>query len=64
MGMIDTNQHTRLDSCFDMRCHGAHPGDAPITLYNLMSFFSDIEQIVFMNEKFALPTPPITAMVN
>lgn len=58
MGMIDTNQHTRLGSCFDMRCHGAHPGDAPITPYNLMSFFSDLDQIVFMNPAFKLPEQP------
>ena len=58
MGMIDTNQHTRLSSCFDMRCHGAHPGQAPITQFNLMSFFSDLDQIIFMNEKFKLPTLP------
>lgn len=57
MGMIDTNQHTRLGSCFDMRCHGAHPGDAPITPYNLMSFFSDLDQIVFMNPAFKLSEP-------
>lgn len=55
MGMIDTNEHTRLGSCFDMRCHGAHPGNAPITSYNLMSFFSDLDQIIFMNPKFKLP---------
>lgn len=55
LGMIDTNQHTRLSSCFDMRCHGAHPGNAPITPYNLMSFFSDLDQIVFMNPAFKLP---------
>jgi hypothetical protein len=58
MGMIDTNQHTRLGSCFDMRCHGAHPGEAPITQFNLMSFFSDLDHIVFMNEKFKLAVPP------
>lgn len=58
MGMIDTNQHTRLGSCFDMRCHGAHPGEAPITQFNLMSFFSDLDRIVFMNEKFKLPALP------
>ena len=57
MGMIDTNQHTRLSSCFDMRCHGAHPGEAPITQFNLMSFFSDLDQIIFMNEKFKLSAP-------
>lgn len=54
MGMIDSNQATRLRSCFDMRCHGAHPGDAPITKHNLMSFFSDLEMIIFKNPKFAL----------
>ena len=59
MGMIDTNEHTRLGSCFDMRCHGAHPGNAPITSYNLMSFLSDLEQIVFLNPKFKLVTPTI-----
>jgi hypothetical protein len=37
---------------------------ALITLYNLTSFFSDLEQIMFMNEKFKLPTPPPTAMMN
>lgn len=59
MGMIDTNEHTRLGSCFDMRCHGAHPGNAPITEYNLMSFFSDLDQIIFSNAKFKVPTPAI-----
>lgn len=54
MGFIDSNQHTRLRSCFDMRCQGAHPGDAPISQYNLLSFFSDIEQIILSNPKFNL----------
>lgn len=54
MGLIDSNQHTRLRSCFDMRCQGAHPGDAPITEYNLLSFFSDIDQIVLSNPVFSL----------
>lgn len=57
MGLVDSNQHTRLRSCFDMRCHSAHPGDAPITEYNLLSFFSDIDQIVMSNPKFAITTP-------
>jgi len=61
MGMIDTNEHTRLGSCFDMRCHGAHPGNAPITPYNLMSFFSDLDQIVFMNPKFKLSDAGVAA---
>lgn len=54
MGLIDSNQHTRLRSCFDMRCQSAHPGEAPITLFNLLSFFSDLDQIVFGNQKFKL----------
>ena len=54
LGWIDTNQHTRLRSCFDMRNHCAHPGEAPITEYNLLSFFSDIDVIVLSNEKFKL----------
>lgn len=57
MRMIDTNEHTRLSSCFDMRCHGAHPGNAPITTYNLMSFFSDLDQIIFSNSKFMVSAP-------
>lgn len=52
MGLIDANQHTRLKSCFDMRCHGAHPGEAPITQYNLQSMFSDLDEIIFKNPKF------------
>ena len=56
MELIDSNQHTRLRSCFDMRCQAAHPGEAPATEYNLLSFFSDIDQIVLSNPKFASPT--------
>lgn len=54
MELIDINQHTRLSSCFDMRCHSGHPGEAPITKYNTASFFSDIFEIVIVNEKFAI----------
>jgi hypothetical protein len=54
MGLIDSNQHTRLRSCFDMRCQCAHPGDAPVTKYNLLSYFSDLTEIVFKNEKFKI----------
>jgi hypothetical protein len=54
MGLVDSNQHTRLTSCFEMRCQCAHPGEAPITEFNLMSFFSDINEIVLDNPKFAL----------
>jgi hypothetical protein len=51
MEIIDTNQHTRLHSCFEMRCQSAHPGEAPITEFNLLSFFSDLKEIVFDNPK-------------
>ncbi len=54
MELIDSNQHTRLHACFEMRCHAGHPGEAPTTEYNLLSFFSDIEQIVLSNPRFAL----------
>jgi hypothetical protein len=54
MGLIDSNQHTRLKSCFEMRCQCAHPGEAPITEYNLMSFFSDIQRIVLENSAFTI----------
>jgi hypothetical protein len=57
MGLIDSNQHTRLRSCFDMRCQAAHPGEAPSTEYNLLSFFSDIEQIILSNPRFAPSRP-------
>jgi hypothetical protein len=56
MGLIDSNQHTRLRSCFDIRCHSAHPGEAPITEYNLMSFFSDLQQIVLATPAFEVTT--------
>lgn len=52
MGFIDNNQHTRLRSCFEMRCQCSHPGDAPVTEYNLMSYFSDLNEIIFKNDKF------------
>lgn len=54
MNLIDSNQHTRLSGCFEMRCQCAHPGEAPVTEYNLMSFFSDIQRIVLENSDFRL----------
>jgi hypothetical protein len=53
MQLIDSNQHTRLSSCFDIRNHGGHPGDAPVSEYNLLSFFSDLIAIVLKNPTFA-----------
>lgn len=54
MGMIDTNQRARLHSCFEMRCHSGHPGDAPITKYNVLALFSDIIEVVFTNPQFSI----------
>jgi len=54
MTLIDSNQHTRLRSCFDMRNQSAHPSEAPVTEYNLASLFSDIDQIVLSNAKFRI----------
>lgn len=54
MQLIDSNERTRLASCFDMRCHSGHPGAAPITKYNVISCFSDIVEIVLTNPKFSL----------
>jgi hypothetical protein len=51
MEMIDSNEHTRLSGCFDLRCQCAHPGNAPVTPYNLMSYFSDLKEIVFANQR-------------
>lgn len=54
MQLIDSNERTRLASCFDMRCHSGHPGDAPITKYNVLSCFSDIVEIILANPKFSI----------
>lgn len=54
MELIESNQHTRLRSCFDLRCQCAHPGEAPVTVFNLMSHFSDLNEIIFKNTKFKL----------
>ncbi|MCX6164161.1 MAG: hypothetical protein NTU73_04760, partial [Ignavibacteriae bacterium] len=54
LGLIDCNQHTRLKGCFDLRCQCSHPGDAPVTEYNLLSFFSDLNEIVLRNPKFGI----------
>lgn len=52
MQLIDGNQHTRLRSCFELRCQCGHPGQAPVTEYNLLSFFSDINEIVLRSATF------------
>jgi hypothetical protein len=54
MGLLESNQNTRLRACYEMRCQCSHPGEAPITEFNLLSFFSDIDKIIFKNPKFAI----------
>jgi hypothetical protein len=54
MQAIDGNQHDRLGICFTMRNTSAHPGDAILTDENVLSFFSDIDSMVFNNPKFSI----------
>ncbi|QDI89631.1 hypothetical protein Nisw_08900 [Candidatus Nitrosopumilus sp. SW] len=53
-GLIDTNEHDRLEICFTMRNNAAHPGEAPITEPNLLSFYSDLKIMVFDNSDFKI----------
>lgn len=53
MGLIDGNQSQRLETCFEYRCHSAHPGDAPISEAHVVAFFTDIVEIVLTNPRFA-----------
>ncbi len=55
MGLIDGNQSERLMTCFQYRNHSAHPGQAPIGDAHLVTFFTDIAEIVLVNSAFALP---------
>jgi hypothetical protein len=54
MGAIDGNQHERLEICFTMRNTCAHPGEATVSEENVLSFFSDIDSLIFANPKFDL----------
>jgi hypothetical protein len=51
--LIDSNQHQRLRTCFDLRNHSAHPGQAPVEPENVLAFYSDITKIVLKNPKFS-----------
>jgi hypothetical protein len=53
MGLIDGTQAQRLETCFEYRCHSAHPGDAPISDPHVVVFFNDVVEIVLANPKFA-----------
>jgi hypothetical protein len=54
MGLLDGNQAQRLETCFQYRNHSAHPGDAPIDEPHVVTFFTDINGIIFQNPKFAV----------
>jgi hypothetical protein len=51
---IDGNQHERLEICFTMRNTCAHPGEATVSPENVLSYFSDLDKLVFDNPKFSL----------
>lgn len=54
MGAIDGNQHERLEICATVRDTCAHPGEATVSEENVLSFFSDIDSLVFANPRFKL----------
>lgn len=54
LAAVDGNEHERLVICLTMRNTSAHPGEAPFSEENLLSFFSDIDSLVF--GKFQLAT--------
>jgi len=53
--LLDSNEADRLiDMDFQWRNHSAHPGNAPIEDAHLVAFFTDINNIILTNPKFAL----------
>ena len=54
LGLIDGNEHEKLEICFTMRKTCAHPGEAKYSPENVASFFSDLDTLVFNNTKFVL----------
>lgn len=54
LGAIDGNEHERLGICLTLRNTSAHPGEATFSDENVLSFFSDIDSLVFANPKFSL----------
>jgi hypothetical protein len=53
MALIDGSQAQRLETCFEYRCHSAHPGEAPIGDPHVVAFFHDIVEMVLANPKFS-----------
>jgi hypothetical protein len=54
LGAIDGNQHERLGICLTVRNTSAHPGEATLSDENVLSFFSDIDSMIFANPEFSL----------
>ena len=54
LGFIDGSEHEKLQICFTMRNICAHPGEAKFSPENIGSFFSDLDSLVFRNQKFKL----------
>ncbi len=54
MNIIDGNQSERLKTCFQYRCHSAHPGNAPIDDDHVVVFFKDIANIILSNPSFTV----------
>jgi hypothetical protein len=54
LGLIDGNEHKKLEICFTLRTTCAHPGEAKFSPENIASFFSDLDSLVFRNQKFKL----------
>lgn len=55
LGLMDGNEHEKLEICFTMRNTCAHPGEAKYSSENLASFFSDLDGLVFNNPRFGQP---------
>ena len=54
LGAIDGSQHERLEICFTMRNTCAHPGETTVSQENILSFFSDLDTLVFNNPRFKI----------
>lgn len=54
MELLEGNQAKRLETCFEYRNNSAHPGAAPIEEPHVIIFFTDINDIILQNSKFAI----------
>jgi hypothetical protein len=52
IGLLDGTQAQRLETCFQYRCHSAHPGLAPIEDAQVVAFFTDVIGIILANPTF------------